>query len=246
MSECHSSKMGYRDRDETKSDIIYVESKPSENQSQQQNCCGIKCVWTTNQNNNCECDCQDCRQCCRECANNMPPFSWSCCFTNTLSIACYVTIIVLSIYWAAVTGPRIDDCRDFTAYERHDCLNDMNGALVGFAFAFCAMFYSAFRIIWCFMWLCDEQFRQPHAPYECTDCRPNRPLCMRIGRMVATVMFFLGIFLFVYCVQFIEDCRNDDDVCKTYKQKHLYGIVVGFAFSIPLTIFGFLLQFSKQ
>lgn len=249
--------MGQRDGNfETKNEIICMESKsvvnptPSQSNKANDNCCGVKWVWTGNENNpgsNCL-NCNDCRLCCQECARYMPPFSWHCCLYNFASILCYITIIALSIYWIAVTEPRLDDCRAFTAFERHDCLNDMNGALVGFCFSICAMIFSFFRIIWCFVWLCDEQFRRPHATYECTDCRPNRPLGFRLARIIGCTLFLSGIFLLMYCVQFIEWCRDGDDVCKSYKSDTSGGNTTGFIFAILFLNCGLatLLGSSKQ
>lgn len=252
----HFLKMGQRDGNfETKDEIISVESKsvvtpiPYQSNKSNDNCCGVKCVWTDNADNNCECNCEGCRQCCGVCAKSMPPFSWPCCFYNLAAIACHIIIITGSIYWITVTEPRLEDCRAFTAFERHDCLNDMNSAVVGYAFSYSAMIYSVSCIICIFTWLFNEQCRQPHAPYECTDCRPNVALGYRIGQIVGCVMVFVGIFLFVYCVEFSEDCRNDDDVCESYDKNHLGGYMAGIVFGLNFLIFGLivaLVGFSKQ
>lgn len=199
-------------------------------------CCGIECVHDPQRGG---CDCGDCRQCLRDCSKEMAAFSYSCCFYSVSSIACFVIIMALSIYAIATIRPQIADCQYYTALERHECLNDINSAIVGFGFAMCALVYSILHISWHFIWLFVEDARKPHATYQCSNGCPNRALWIRIGRIMFSLLLFLGIFLLAYCLPFFEDCRDDDDVCKSYWKTHLYDKITGFAFGLVLSISGF-------
>lgn len=211
------------------------ENNATKQKEEKRICCGIECIRNPQDGG---CDCGDARQCLRDCSKEMAPFSYACCFYSVSLIVCFVIIMALSIYAITTIRPQIAECQDFTAFERHMCLKEINGPIVGFAFAICALIYSILHISWHFIWLFVDDARKPHATYQCSNGCPNRALSIRIGRIIFCLLLFLGVFLFAYCLPFYEDCRNDDEACQSYG-KHLRDKITGFAFGLVLSIVGF-------
>jgi amino acid permease len=93
---------------------------------------------------------------------------------------------------------------------------------------------------------CREHYQKQSL--ECIDGRSNEALCARISILSVVIIEFILLFSIIYCAQFYEDCRNDDDACREYGKRHFGDKVAGIIISgvsVPFVPFVVALWYSK-
>lgn len=169
-----------------------------------------------------------------------PCCTWRECFGITLSLVIWIGVAAASIYWIVVTQRVLYECRVLSNFARHDCLNRHNGDVVGYSFAFCLLAFAIMKSVLLFL--------PRNEPRKCINGAPNNVACECISAWSLFLGTLIMLFIFIYCLQFMEDCRQRDDddspeskACRAYKENDLSdkvagAVISGFLFCIMVLI----------
>ncbi len=204
-------------------------------------CCGVECVC----NPGCLPTCPK-PKCCLNFSHCRPRTAPCLCF-KTVQFATFIAILVGSIYLIAIEQDEINVCREQAFEARYNCMVENRDEIAAYAFGFIGMFVSAFAIakeiynLW--TW---KRVEPSIEPLRCVDGKPNKRLCWKIGWIISFVCFVGGMFVTIFCSQFIDN-QYDVNVPDSYKEPYhdafTAGIIIGpLVMASPLLI---LLLFKK-
>jgi len=223
------SAMGHRDTMDKKENVIEYKQAPTPNQTSI-NLCGVECVQDPNEKNCCR-DMYDC-------------VDWRHCGGVTLHVLIWISVAIGAIYLIATTQQVLYTCRVLSNFARHDCLNRNNTDVVRYAFGFCLLIFAIVKSVMVFVRLCCRR----NDTLKCINGTPNDTMCQYIAAWSFLLGTLIVLFVFIYCLQFMENChiRDDEDspeskACHAYKETDLGGylagaVLSGFLFCVMIAI----------